>query len=135
MEQESNSCLPTEFLCITSIHFPFNIMSFLVPAIILNLACSVRFQSNTALRFKGSFLVSSNHRISLNQIVAFPICLGQTLGDSTFLPPFLMGHICECICFCGLMQSVMENNNSSYRYCLTTLPLFRALHFGGQPFI
>ncbi len=57
------------------------------------------FQSNTALRFKGSFLVSSNHRISLNQIVAFPFCLGQTLGDSTFLPPFLMGHICECICF------------------------------------
>lgn len=64
--------------------FPFYLMSFPVPAIELNLACSVKFQSNIALRAKGSVFVSSDHRISLNQIVAFPIRLRQIQGDSSF---------------------------------------------------
>ncbi len=108
-------------------------MSIIVSALKLNLVCEVSVK--TAFRYKGSVLMSSNHRNSLNQIVAFPICLGQTLGGSNFLPPFLMRHIFECICFRCLMQSVTENNNNNNSYSLTTLPLFRALHIGGQPFI
>lgn len=91
---------PTEFLYIIPIHFfPFYLMSFPIPAIELNLACSVKFQSNIALRAKGSVFVSSDHRISLNQIVAFPIRLRQTQGDSSFLPPFHETHLWTVFAF------------------------------------
>lgn len=118
--------------------FHFYLMSFPVPAIELNLTCSVKFQSNTAFRAKGSVFVSPDHRISLNQIAAFPIRLGQTLGDSTFLPLFHLWTVFTSIVSCSLsgrtitIVNVLQCFHYYEHYVLEDSHLFHLLsHFKG----